>query len=374
MQNRPAGNGPFDRIKRIRGYKTSSSKKLLLLLLASYSDKEWSAYPSVARLVEESGLARSTVIRVLKEMRVDDELRCIGCQQRKNVWQLTAKVRQLDPSPEPKVRPGDPSVGPKGLTTGPDAAGKVPPQDMSDGETGPMVGRVRSDGETRSGPTIGPEESIQGSKEESIPHSLNPSPEGEGLSQSDPSATQVPHSAGGEGSPPPGRGGSPHPLLVDAISRILVDQQLEEGWLAGARCRDVGTAKSLIPELKKRRCYPAGTRSRDIAAALQVAASRPLPKPDAEPQESAFKPPEPPPELLSRWKSALKDMEPIIARENVNIWLKNAVPVDLNGNVLKVWFMQEEFAAWVQEYYLDDLENVIGLQVIPISGNWSATP
>ncbi len=83
-----------------------------------------------------------------------------------------------------------------------------------------------------------------------------------------------------------------------------------------------------------------------VAARARAEASKPLPVVA------------PPPNLhaAARWAELLDGVQGI-SRRDVNIWLRKAVPIDLDDSTITVWFENRDYVDWVTENYLDFLQD-----------------
>lgn len=93
---------PFEWIKRVRSIRgLTGSQKLLLQTIATYSDAQGKSFPSIPRLMEDTGLSRRTVFYVLKQLKATPYLQVASKPGCSNVYQVKvseeAPVQSLHP-------------------------------------------------------------------------------------------------------------------------------------------------------------------------------------------------------------------------------------------------------------------------------------
>ena len=91
----------------------------------------------------------------------------------------------------------------------------------------------------------------------------------------------------------------------------------------------------------------------------------------AESSPSVSAPLAPPPDMKASvpWMAALESAQGDIDPSDIAIWLRKAVPVQVDGEVLTLWFENQDYCDWVEEHYTEALSHHLnGLRVVCISG------
>ena len=86
----------------IRDKSLKANTKILLLVLMTYENKEGFAYPSQARLIEETGLSKNTLLKCLNELEEKGYIKRVKEKGENNKYYINSSIK-IDTSTSIKI-------------------------------------------------------------------------------------------------------------------------------------------------------------------------------------------------------------------------------------------------------------------------------
>ena len=84
------------------------------------------------------------------------------------------------------------------------------------------------------------------------------------------------------------------------------------------------------------------------------------PEPVMEEPVPAIETPQADSEAAEVWRGVLEHLEGHVSHEDLEIWLRRRVPIEVTDDELVVWCEDPYYADWISENYLDDIEDALG--------------